>query len=70
MLRNRSRQHFEELAEIFHQVEATGDLPQQREVTGIAVLPKKPTVERQIGLMHLCVKTLFKARWYVTEDWN
>ena len=39
-------------------------------ITSVTMLPKKPTVERPIGLMHVCAKAMLKSRWHLIEEWN
>ena len=70
MLRGLTREQYHHLASVFNQACVHGVIPSQWGITSVAMLPKKPTVERPIGLMHVCAKAMLKSRWHLIEEWN
>ena len=60
MLRGLTREQYHHLASVFNQACVDGVIPSQWGITSVTMLPKKPTVERPIGLMHVCAKAMLK----------
>ena len=70
MLRGLTREQYHQLASVFNRAYRQGVVPSQWGITSVTTLPKKPTVERPIGLMHVCAKAMLKSRWRLIEEWN
>ena len=70
MLRGLTKEQYHQLASVFNRAHQQGVVPSQWGITSVTMLPKKPTVERPIGLMHVCAKAMLKSRWHLIEEWN
>ena len=57
------------VAQAFRTWEATGQMPETVTMTLVALLPKKATEERPIGLTSYAYRAWCRARYHLHEDW-
>ena len=69
VLRALPLQACELIAEVCQRVEETGRAPAQWTASLVALMAKKPQIERPIALCHVVYKAWIKARYYLVEQW-